>query len=55
MESLNTLQRILNSIARSLASGGPELLCRDHGLPVVLCPARPRDLCYGLLYNGRVL
>ena len=42
MESLNTLQRILNSIEGSLASAGPHLTAVLDGLPGALCPARPR-------------
>ena len=56
MDSLNTLQRILNSIEASLSSGGPPFYADAHGLCGVVYPASPSaGCCYGMLWNGRVL
>ena len=55
MESLNTLQRILNSIATTLNSGAPELYGVLMGFVGLFTLLALVLLCYGLLWNGRVL
>lgn len=55
MESLNTLQRILNSIAGTLSSGAPGLHAVITGFLLTFVLLALVVLCYGLLYNGRVI
>ena len=54
-KSLNTLQRILNSIAHSLGSGAPSCIAVITGFLLFFALLGLVILCYGLLYNGRVL
>jgi hypothetical protein len=55
VESLNTLQRILNSIATTLDSGGPNLAVVLQGFVLFFALLALVMLAYGILYNGRVL
>ena len=55
MESLNTLQRILNSIEASLGSGGPQLYGHPDGFVALFALLALLLVCYGMLWNGRVL
>lgn len=55
MESLNTLQRILNSIALSLDRGTPDLYSVLTGFMAFFFMLALVMLCYGLLWHGRVI
>ena len=55
MDSLNALQRILNNIEGSLASAGPHLTALLAGFLALFSLLALVALCYGLLWNGRVL
>jgi type IV secretion system protein TrbL len=55
VDSLNALQRILNSIEGSLNSAGPQLTAALSGFMTFFLLLALVALCYGLLWNGRVL
>ena len=55
MEGLNTLQRILNSLATTLDGGGPQLSTVLMGYVALFAMFALIAMCYGLLWNGRVL
>lgn len=55
MDSLNALQRILNNIEGSLTSAGPPLTAVLTGVMALFCLLALVAMCYGALWNGRVL